>query len=190
KKRMMNNDQEYSDRVQIKNPLGFHVRPVQRFSELARAFAGDVEVEINDKKADGKSVMGLMSLGAQSGSEMKIITRGPDARQALDVLKFVVGENFFVEDLPESSEEGDRHIERLARFSSCFECDIWVEVEGQKVRATDQDALKDVGLEPTSAVQFHVEGDDGEQAEKVLGKLAEYSFYVEEAMGSGTQTKG
>lgn len=180
----MSEQQEYSRKVIIENQLGFHVRPVQRFSELARVFEGDIEVEIGGKRADGKSVMGLMSLGAQSGSEMEIITSGPDAKQAVDLLSFVVEENFFVEDQEVSPDAPSRHIDRLVTFCDCFESDIWVEIDDEQVDARDPQGLEEVGLQPTSSIKFHVDGEDSEQASQILEKLADYCFYIEEAMGA------
>lgn len=185
----MNEEQKYSRKLIIENQLGFHVRPVQRFSELARAFKGDVEVEIGGKKADGKSVMGLMSLGAQSGSEMKLITSGADAKQALDLLSFVVEENFFVEE-DDPPPEDCRHIERLVTFSNCFESEIYVEVDGERVDAKDTEALKELGLQPTTSVAFQAEGEDAEQAGEILEKLDDYCFYIEEAMGAQNKKEG
>ena len=186
----MSTDEAHSKTVTIENRLGFHVRPVQRFSELARAFEGDVKVEIGGKKADGKSVMGLMSLGAKSGSEMTITTQGIDARQALDLLSFLASNRFFVEDRMDDDNPEERHIERLVKFSSCFDSDIEAEIEGERVDASDPEALRQVGLEPTSPVKFHIEGEDQKQASEVLEKLVDYRFYVEEAMGAESKNKG
>jgi phosphotransferase system HPr (HPr) family protein len=186
----MNAEPEYSETVVIENPLGFHVRPVQRFAELAKAFEGEVEVQIGEKTASGKSVMGLMGLGGTCGSDMKITTRGPDARQAVELLSYVVAENFFVEDGIGEGERPERHIDRLTRFCSIFDSDIRVEVDGQEVDGSDKEALRDLCLEPTTDVEFRARGDDAEQASTVLQKLAHYCFYVEEAMGAKSEKKG
>lgn len=185
----MMKEQEYSRKLIIENSLGFHVRPVQRFSELARAFKGNVQVEIEGDSADGKSVMGLMSLGAQSGSEMNLITSGIDAEQALELLSYVVSENFFVEEQDDPPGR-PHHIDRLVNFSECFKSNIMVEVNGEKVEATDADTLEDIGLQPTTCVKFHVQGEDEEQAAEVIEKLADYCFYVEEAMGAKKTKEG
>jgi len=174
----------------IENPLGFHVRPIQRFAEMARAFRGEIEVEIEGRKASGKSVMGLMSLGGRHGSKMKITTCGEDARQALAVLGYLVEHNFFVEDDLESGQYPDRHIERLVKLASCFESSIWVTLGGQTVPGHDGDGLRGLGLEPTSQVKFKADGPDGEQAHAVLGKLLKYQFYVEEAMDAQARRGG
>jgi phosphocarrier protein HPr len=168
--------------VVIKNPLGFHVRPIQRFVELSRAFRAEVTVEIEGRRASGKSIMGLMSLGGRHGSRMRITTEGSDARQASQLLEYLVESDFFVEDNLDTRQHPDRHIERLAKIASCFDSEIWVENGGRRVLASDADALRELGLTPTSEVVFQAEGEDGDQALQVMSKLAKNRFYVEEEM--------
>lgn len=186
----MSEEPEYSQTAVIENLLGFHVRPVQRFAELAKAFECEVEVQIGDKTVSGKSVMGLMTLGAKCGTEITVITRGQDARQAVELLTFVVSEKFFVEDQIKEGERPERHIERLVTFCSIFESDIRVQVDGQEVEGCDEKGLRALCLQPTTDVSFKVEGEDAEQARGVLEKLADYCFYVEAEMGEKSPKKG
>ena len=179
----------YTTQMPIRNPLGFHVRPVQRFAELAQAFKGDVEVDIEGRKASGKSVMSLMSVRGRHGSIMKITTSGSDGRQAAGLLGFVVGENFFVEDDLGSAADPNRHIARLAKFASCSNSEVFVELDGRKADARRCGELLRLGLKPTSKVEFHVKGEDAEQAERVLELLARRCFYVEEEMGAEARPK-
>jgi len=172
----------YTAELVIKNRLGFHIRPIQRFAELAQPFRSEVEVQIEDRKASGKSIMSLMGLRGRHGVVMKITTDGEDARQALGVLSFLVDNNFFVEDDVDFALRPDRHIIRLATISSCFKSNVFVELDGRKVDARDANELARIDLKPTSAVKFSVSGEDAEQAQKVLDRLLERRFYVEEAM--------
>jgi phosphotransferase system HPr-like phosphotransfer protein len=139
-------------------------------------------VQIEDRKASGKSIMSLMGLRGRHGVVMKITTDGEDARQALGVLSFLVDNNFFVEDDVDFALRPDRHIIRLATISSCFKSNVFVELDGRKVDARDANELARIDLKPTSAVKFSVSGEDAEQAQKVLDRLLERRFYVEEAM--------
>jgi phosphocarrier protein len=186
----MSEEPEYSQAVVIENLLGFHVRPVQRFAELAKAFRCEVEVQIGEKTVSGKSVMGLMTLGAKCGTEITVVTRGPDARQAVELLTYVVSERFFVEDQIKEGQQPERHIERLVKFCSIFESDIRVQVDDQEVDGCDEKGLRDVCLQPTTDVRFEVEGEDAEQARTVLEKLADYCFYIEAEMGEKSPNKG
>ncbi len=180
KKVIMDSQQEYSCELCIENPLGFHVRPVQRFAELAQAFEADISVEIDGKDASGKSVMGLMSLGGRCGARMKIRTNGRDARQALSVISYLVKEDFFVEDTLDPASKPSRHVERLKNFSSFFDSDIALLLDGQKIDLKCQEQLESLHFHPNADMEFIIDGDDSEQASHVLKKLVDYRFYVED----------
>lgn len=177
--------QEYTCELSIENPLGFHVRPVQRFVELAQAFKADITVEIEGREASGKSVMALMSLGGRHGATMRIKTRGEDARQALDVVCFLVQENFFVEDDIEPEEAPRRHIDRLKRFVSFFESSVKIIINGdEEVDVKSSSVFDALDFSPDADIDFVVEGRDEEQALEVLNKLVDYKFFVEDAMNT------
>jgi len=74
-------------KVQITNPQGLHLRPMQAFVALALQFHSKVRVQRNEAEpVDGKSIMSLMLLGAEPGSELTVEVEGPDGPAALDAL--------------------------------------------------------------------------------------------------------
>ncbi len=173
---------EHSTEVAIPNRLGFHVRPVQRFAELAKVFSADVTVELRGREVPGKSVMNLMSLGGRSGDRIRIKARGDDARQAVEVLRFLAENSFFVEDELDPTEEPQRHMERLARLASCFQSEIVAVADGGCANAKELEELLKLELRPTSRPEFQVQGTDAEQARRVLDNLVRHCFYVEEEL--------
>jgi phosphotransferase system HPr (HPr) family protein len=174
--------EEHSTEVAIPNRLGFHVRPVQRFAELAKVFSADVTVELRGREVPGKSVMNLMSLGGRSGDRIRITARGRDARQAVEVLRFLAENSFFVEDELNPCDEPQRHMERLARLASCFQSEIVAEANGDCANAKELEELLALELVPTSRPKFRVQGADAEQARQVLDNLVRHCFYVEEEL--------
>jgi len=168
--------------VTIENRMGFHVRPVQRFAELARAFDADVEVELRGRRVPGKSVMHLMSLGGRCGDRMKITASGEDARQCVAVLEFLAQNRFFVEDNVDVSDQPDRHVTRLATLASCFESDVQAVLNGRKADAKNAEELKTLGMNPDSELGFHISGPDARQARAVLCTLVRQCYYVEDQM--------
>jgi phosphotransferase system HPr (HPr) family protein len=174
---------EHKVDVRIANRMGFHVRPVQRFAEMARLFMADVEVELGGRKAPGKSVMNLMSLGGKCGDTLRIAARGEDARQCVSVLQFLAGNRFFVEDYVDLSGQGDRHLTRLAGLSSCFLSGVVAKLDGRRADAKDVRQLSSLELTPRSEPAFEITGPDAEQARAVLSKLVAQRFYVEHEMG-------
>jgi phosphotransferase system HPr (HPr) family protein len=81
----MNGD-TYRQTAQVRNPQGFHMRPVTAFAELARRFQSTVTVTKDGRKVDGKSPLELLFLAAVQGSELLVEASGPDAREAVGAL--------------------------------------------------------------------------------------------------------
>ncbi len=80
--------------TKILNKYGFHVRPSTQFMQKAREFKSEITVEAEDIRADGKSIMQLMALGAMQGAEVRITAVGPDANAAVEALVALVQGRF------------------------------------------------------------------------------------------------
>ncbi|MEW8973625.1 MAG: HPr family phosphocarrier protein [Tissierellaceae bacterium] len=70
----------------LKNPEGLHARPAAMFVQEANKFESDIEIEFQGNKVNGKSIIGIMSLGAFHGEEITIIAKGRDEKDAVDAL--------------------------------------------------------------------------------------------------------
>ena len=80
--------------VTVSNPLGLHARAAARFVHAASAFASRIRVGRGDREMDGKSIMGLLLLGASQGSVITLSADGPDEQAALAALSGLVGRGF------------------------------------------------------------------------------------------------
>jgi len=69
--------------IAIVNPRGLHARPAARFVQAANRFRADVWVEKDSTQVNGKSILGLMMLGANKGSKLRIRVEGQDAYEAM-----------------------------------------------------------------------------------------------------------
>ena len=58
-------------------------RPAGRFVQVANRFRSDVWVAKNGTEVNGKSMLGLITLGATQGSRLRIRIEGPDAPEAM-----------------------------------------------------------------------------------------------------------
>ncbi len=87
-------DDQASAETAILNKYGFHVRPSTQFMQKAREFKSDITVEVENLRADGKSIMQLMALGAMQGAVVKITAKGPDAQEAVAVLVALIQSRF------------------------------------------------------------------------------------------------
>ncbi len=66
---------------------GIHARPATLLVNVAGKFNSDINLEYNGKTVNLKSIMGVMSLGIQQGTEIKITVNGEDADQALAAIE-------------------------------------------------------------------------------------------------------
>ncbi|GLI04532.1 hypothetical protein YDYSG_05620 [Paenibacillus tyrfis] len=84
--------------VTIRNASGFHIRPAQLFTEKATTFESKITVNFHKEsgtaEADGKSILGLMTLGLEKGSVVTLSADGPDEREALESLVELVESGF------------------------------------------------------------------------------------------------
>jgi phosphocarrier protein HPr len=78
----------------IGNKLGLHARPAAVFVQTANRFESSVEVQKEDLKIDGKSIMGIMTLAAEMGSSITVRVTGKDAAEAMEALAKLIGSNF------------------------------------------------------------------------------------------------
>lgn len=70
----------------IENEMGFHARPASLFAQTASKFKSDIFIEKDGKKVNGKSILGLMTLGIPKGAKINLIIEGEDQTQALEEL--------------------------------------------------------------------------------------------------------
>ncbi|ASS64740.1 MULTISPECIES: HPr family phosphocarrier protein [unclassified Paenibacillus] len=68
------------------HPQGFHARPSKLFVEKASSFPCKVTLHKGSKKANGKSSLGLLTLGIAAGDEITVETEGEQDEQALQEL--------------------------------------------------------------------------------------------------------
>ena len=85
-------DQEHT--LHIRNKFGLHARPAAEFVKLASKFQSDIWVRKQELEVNGKSIMGMMMLAAEFGSEITIRASGDDAKQAVAELVALVNGGF------------------------------------------------------------------------------------------------
>jgi phosphocarrier protein HPr len=78
----------------IINKLGLHARASAKFVAIANRFSAQIEIIKNNKKVNGKSIMGVMMLAANKGTEITIKAEGEDEHAALVALETLVNNRF------------------------------------------------------------------------------------------------
>ncbi|MFV0254857.1 MAG: HPr family phosphocarrier protein [Erysipelotrichaceae bacterium] len=70
-------------KVLVIDPVGLHARPATVAVNVANSFESEVFVRFNDRSANMKSIMGVMSLGIPTQSEIIITCEGNDEDAAI-----------------------------------------------------------------------------------------------------------
>lgn len=79
----------------LKNASGLHARPAALFVQTVQRFAGtNVFVKKGEKEINARSLLSVLSLGANSGSTITIRCTGPAEQEALDALGQLVESGF------------------------------------------------------------------------------------------------
>lgn len=76
------------------NPQGFHARPAHLFVKLASTFQANVEILKGNEAISGKSILGLLTLGAGNGTTLTLRATGPDAQAAVEALAQLIEGGF------------------------------------------------------------------------------------------------
>ncbi len=80
--------------VVVLNESGLHVRTCGKFVHVAGRFKSEIFVRHGDFEVNGKSILGLIGLAAESGSILRLRADGPDEQEAVAALKSLVESRF------------------------------------------------------------------------------------------------
>jgi phosphotransferase system HPr (HPr) family protein len=83
--------------IVIKHKVGLHARPAALFVRTANRYTADVRVQNltgGGEPVDAKSIISVLTLGAQQNHELLIEAQGPDAEAAIEGIKSLVATNF------------------------------------------------------------------------------------------------
>lgn len=80
--------------LKIQNELGLHARAAAAFVKTAFPFKSKIEVLKQRQRANGKSIMGLLTLAAACGTAITIRATGPDSTEAVSALAALVEAKF------------------------------------------------------------------------------------------------
>lgn len=78
----------------IINKLGLHARAAAKLATLAGRFSSDINISVNGKTVDCKSVMSLMLLAASKGTDIDVSADGRDEDVALAAVIELVNNRF------------------------------------------------------------------------------------------------
>ncbi|MEZ5888687.1 MAG: HPr family phosphocarrier protein [Paracoccaceae bacterium] len=80
--------------LDIVNEKGLHARASAKFVELVEAHDASATVEKDGMSVSGDSIMGLLMLAASRGTQISVVTSGPEADKLLEALRALVANRF------------------------------------------------------------------------------------------------
>lgn len=81
----------------ISNKFGLHARPAAMLVKTTGKFKSNIEIRKDGIVANGKSIMGLMTLVAEPGSEIEVIVDGEDKEEAMAAIAELIENKFYEE---------------------------------------------------------------------------------------------
>lgn len=78
----------------ISHSSGLHARPAAIFVQTANQYRSTIKVCCGEREANAKSIMSILTVGANQGAVVTVCAEGDDAVQALDSLRELVESNF------------------------------------------------------------------------------------------------
>lgn len=76
----------FKDELVLQNETGLHARPASLFVKEAAKFKSEIKIIKDDKEYNGKSIMGLLSMGVAKGDKLIIQAEGEDEEAAVTEL--------------------------------------------------------------------------------------------------------
>jgi phosphocarrier protein len=80
--------------VTIINKLGLHARASTKFVNVASRFQSQITLTREGHSVDGKSIMGVMTLGAAKGTSLLLSADGRDENEAIIALEELIAHYF------------------------------------------------------------------------------------------------
>ncbi|MCD6115410.1 HPr family phosphocarrier protein [bacterium] len=70
----------------IENKYGLHARPAAQFVQIASQYDADIKIKKDNIEVNGKSIMGILMLAVEKGSEVELSVNGKNEEDAIEAL--------------------------------------------------------------------------------------------------------
>ncbi len=80
--------------VKVANKLGLHARPAALLVTTASKFESQFFISKDSIRVNGKSIMGVMMLAAEMGTELILEVDGPDEAEAIEEIMKMIASGF------------------------------------------------------------------------------------------------
>jgi phosphocarrier protein len=83
-------------KIEIRNKHGLHARAraAALLVQTVSRFSADVKISKDGQVVDGRSIIGVLTLGAAKGSKIRVEAKGQDAEEAVSTIEELIGKRF------------------------------------------------------------------------------------------------
>lgn len=157
----------------IQNRTGLHARPAKVLVNLAKRFKAEITIQHGEKKANAKSMVSVLTLGASSGSRILLQTSGEDEDAALREIKAAILAGLG---------DGDP---QAGPAPTAPPVPIPAEPLSAPRQTSSNGAFRGVGAAPGIAVGriYHIR-QDGEEMDRLVARSAPVKLSMPEALGA------
>lgn len=82
------------ENIVLVNKLGLHIRAASKLVDVSNRFSSHIEITLESKTANAKSILNIMLLGATEGASLTIMIEGDDEEDALMTIKALIEGKF------------------------------------------------------------------------------------------------
>ena len=87
---------EVTHSIELSNKYGLHARASTRLAQTAKQFHATIRLsrQGSNEEVDAKSILGILTLGAEKGQVLSIRATGDDAQEAMEAILRLFRQNF------------------------------------------------------------------------------------------------
>ena len=85
----------FTEKTVVKCESGLHNKQATYFIQKANEFRSSIWIEADDRKINAKSMLGVLSMGITTGTEVNLIAEGPDEEAAVKSLSAMLVKDIF-----------------------------------------------------------------------------------------------
>jgi len=85
----------YMKETIVKCESGLHNKQATYFIQKANDFKSTIWVEVDNRRINAKSLLGVLSMGITTGTEVSLIAEGPDEEEAVESLTEMLLKDIF-----------------------------------------------------------------------------------------------
>lgn len=85
----------YSEKTVVKCESGLHNKQATYFIQKANEFKSSIWIEVEERKINAKSLLGVLSMGIMTGTTVTLMAEGSDEEEAVRVLSAMLEKDIF-----------------------------------------------------------------------------------------------